>query len=168
MTIIAGLGNPGEKYENTRHNIGARIVRKLESLELENVILSGPKTFMNESGKGIRLLLKKHKVKTSDLWLIHDDIDLPMGKLKIVKGRGSAGHKGVESTIKELGKNDFIRFRIGIRPEGGKPKNFENFVLQKFNKTEENILKEVVEKTVKAVEFCLKEGSEKTMGEFNK
>lgn len=168
MIIVAGLGNPGEKYKNTRHNIGSRIIDELEFLELENVILAKPKTFMNESGKAIKLLLKKYKAKTSDLWVIHDDIDLPIGKIRIVKNRGSAGHKGVESTIKELGKNDFVRFRIGIQPQEGKPKNFENFVLQKFNKAEEKILKEIIEKTAKAVEFSLKEGLEKAMSEFNK
>lgn len=167
MILIAGLGNPGKKYEKTRHNIGTRVVDELESLNLKNVILSEPTTFMNESGKAIKKILKNHNLKTTDLVVIHDDIDLPIGKIRIVKNRGSAGHKGVESVIKELGTKSFIRFRMGILPATGKPKNPENFVLQKFNKEEEKIIGEVVKKTAAAVEMVLKDGLEKAMNEFN-
>ena len=168
MILIFGLGNPGEKYKNTRHNIGTRIIRELESLNLKNVVLVKPTTFMNESGKTVKALYAKYKIKdTRYVLVIHDDIDLPLGEIRIVKNRGAGGHKGVESIIKELKTKNFIRFRIGICPKTGKPKNPEKFVLQKFNKEEGKTLKEVIKKTAKALEFFLKEGLEKTMNRFN-
>jgi len=93
---------------------------------------------------------------------------LPLGKIRIVKNRGAAGHKGVESIIKELGTKNFIRFRIGICPKSGKPKNPENFVLQKFNKEEEKIVKEAIKKTAVAVMIFMEKGLEKAMNKYNK
>jgi len=201
MIIIVGLGNPGKKYKNTRHNIGFRIVdefagknnfpefklsKKFNSLISEGsfdgkkVIIAKPQTFMNESGKAVKGLTSEVKQTTSevkpDLVVIHDDIDLPIGKIRIVKNRGAAGHKGVESVTKEIGTRDFIRFRIGISPSQilqnktwvGKPKNAEKFVLQKIKKEEKEIIKEVVNKTVEAIESTLKEGLEKSMSGYNK
>jgi PTH1 family peptidyl-tRNA hydrolase len=214
MVLIVGLGNPGKKYQKTRHNIGFRVVdfffeknrdrsnfsnfkfeKKFPALisegkfDNEKIILAKPQTFMNESGKAVKSLIKnfsyfKLQINATaiiwSLWVVHDDIDIPLGKIKISIGRGSAGHKGVESIIKELGTlkeslqlatgqaKNFVRFRIGIQPESGKPKNVEKFVLQKFNKEEEKIVKEVIKKTVEAIEFSLKEGLEKAMSKFNK
>jgi peptidyl-tRNA hydrolase, PTH1 family len=148
MILIVGLGNPGPKYQNTRHNIGSRIIDELESLSLPNVILAKPATFMNESGKAVKRLTKNYKLKTGDLIVVHDDIDLALGTIKIAKNRGSAGHKGVESIIKELGTKDFNRIRIGICPGAGKPENVERFVLQNFTKQEEKTLKEVIKKII--------------------
>ncbi len=182
MLLIVGLGNPGKKYEKTRHNVGARVVDELRSsphfatarvideleiLDLKNVILAKPNTFMNESGKAVKPLIEKYKINPKDLIVIHDDIDLPLRKIRIVRNRGSAGHKGVESIIRELKTENFIRFRIGIQPQSGKPKNPENFVLQKFNKEEKKIVEEVIKKTAEAIELFLKEGLEKTMNKFN-
>ena len=167
MILIVGLGNPGKKYQDTRHNIGFGVIDKLQSLNLKKVILAKPKTFMNLSGKAVKSLIKKYKIPTANLWVIHDDIDLPLGKIRIVKNRGAAGHKGVESIIKELGTKNFVRFRIGIQPKFGKPKNPERFVLQKFNKEEEKIVKEVIKKTAEAIEMILKEKIEKAMSKFN-
>jgi peptidyl-tRNA hydrolase, PTH1 family len=146
MYLIFGLGNPGKKYEKTRHNIGVRIIESLESLSLENVILAKPSTFMNESGKAAKKLLKTSKLKTNNLILVHDDIDLPLGKIKVVKGRGSAGHKGVQSIIDNLGTKDFWRVRVGICPATGKPSSVDNFVIRNFTKGEEKILEEVIPK----------------------
>jgi peptidyl-tRNA hydrolase, PTH1 family len=151
MFLIIGLGNPGKKYENTRHNIGSRTIDELEALNLENVILAKPKTFMNESGKAAKALVQKYKIKPESLIIIHDDIDIPLGQIKIVKNRGSAGHKGVESIIKELRTKDFRRVRIGICPETGKPKTVENFVLQNLTKEEEKILEGVVKKATEEI-----------------
>ncbi len=167
MILVVGLGNPGKKYEKTRHNIGARLIDELKLLNLANVILEKPKTFMNESGKAIKKIIQNSKIKNQNLVVVHDDLDLPLEEIRIVKNRGSAGHKGVESIIKELKTENFIRFRIGIQPQSGKPKNPENFVLQKFNKEEEKIMKEVIQKTVEAIELFLKEGLEKTMTKYN-
>ena len=167
MLLIVGLGNPGRKYENTRHNIGSRVVTELKVLNLKNVISVKPTTFMNESGMAVKNLLRTYHLKPNNLIVVHDDIDLPIEKIRIVKNRGAAGHKGVESIIKELKIKDFIRFRIGIQSKTGKPKNPEKFVLEKFNKKEEKIVEEIIKKTVEAIEFFLKEGLEKSMSIYN-
>jgi len=148
--IIVGLGNPGKKYNNTRHNIGFEILdqiketdnfpdfklsKKFKALisEKDKIILVKPQTFMNLSGKSVKIIASFYKTK--DLIVIHDDIDLVIGKIKISRNKGSAGHKGIESIIKEIGK-DFTRIRIGIQPKKGKPADTESFVLKKFKKQE--------------------------------
>jgi len=168
MILIVGLGNPGKKYTKTRHNIGFRVIDQLQSLNLKKVILAKPKTFMNLSGKTVKLLIARYRLPVTNLWVIHDDIDIPLGKIRIVKNRGSGGHKGVESIIKELGTKNFVRFRIGICPKSGKPKNPENFVLQNFSRKEEESTKNAIKKTAEAVELFLKKGPEKAMNMFNK
>lgn len=169
MVLIVGLGNPGEKYEKTRHNIGARIVGELKPLNLEGVILAEPTTFMNESGRAVKSLTTKYKTLTTNLWVIHDDIDLPLGKIKIVKNRGSAGHKGVQSIIDTLGTKDFIRFRIGIKPTtyNSQLTTADKFVLKNFTKDEEKILKDAASKIIEAIQLSLKEGLEKAMNKYN-
>ena len=151
MILIVGLGNLGKKYQNTRHNIGFRVIDALTKTKRRGFMLAKPQTFMNNSGKAVKTLVKFYKIKPENLWIIHDDIDLPLGKIKIAKGRGSAGHKGVQSIINELKTKDFNRLRIGICPKTGKPKNVEKFVLQNFTKEEEKIEKEVVEETIQAI-----------------
>ena len=168
--IFTGLGNPGPKYKNTRHNIGFEIIdhfakennfpefklsKKFNSLVSENtlnnkrILLAKPQTFMNNSGKAVKSLTSFYK--SSEIIIIHDDIDLLLGVIKVIKNRGSAGHKGIESIIKELGNKDFTRIRIGIQPEKIKPKNTERFVLQKFSlKERKTITKESV-KTIKEI-----------------
>jgi len=168
MILIVGLGNSGKKYEKTRHNVGFRVVDKLRFLNLKKVILAKPKAFMNQSGKAVKLLVTRYQLPATSLWVVHDDIDLPLGKIRISKGRGAAGHKGVESIIKEINSKNFIRLRVGIQPKIHKPKNIEKFVLQKFNKDEEKIVKEVIKKSVEAVEILLREGLERAMNKFNK
>jgi len=192
MILIVGLGNPGKKYQKTRHNLGFRVIdefhkkrdvyffsnfkleKKIQAVisegkfNDEKIILANPQTFMNLSGKSVKSSVNFYKITRPGLVVIHDDIDLPLGKLRISKGRGAAGHKGVESIIKELKTKNFVRFRIGIQPKFGKPKNPEKFVLQKFNKEEEKIVKEVIKKTAEAIEFSLKTSLEKAMNRFNK
>lgn len=186
MIIIVGLGNPGKKYKNTRHNIGFQVVdefakknnfpefrlsKKFNALISENIfnnkkiIAAKPQTFMNQSGKAVKALINFYKTK--NLFVVHDDIDLPLGKIRIIKNREAAGHKGVESIIKEIGTKNFIRFRVGIQPKNLKPKNVEKFVLQKFSKEEGKIIKEVIKKTVGAIELTLKESLEKSMTKYN-
>jgi len=126
MIIIIGLGNPGEKLKKTRHNVGFMAIdefarknnfpdfnlqKKSISLisEKDRVFLVKPQTFMNDSGKAVKEILKNNSA--TNLVVVHDDIDLPVGKIKIVKDRGSAGHKGVESIIKNIGNENFIRSR---------------------------------------------------------
>lgn len=187
--ILAGLGNPGEKFKDTRHNIGFEIIdefkeknnfpdfklkKSFEALISEGefngkkIVLAKPQTFMNLSGKAIKKILKNLPAKEKEnLVVLHDDVDLALGEIKIAKNRGSGGHKGVESVIKEIGTEDFTRIRFGIIPNAKKPKNVEKFVLQKFSKEEEKILKEITEKAVEALEIILKEGPEKAMNKFN-
>ncbi len=167
MMVVVGLGNPGKKYKKTRHNAGSMAIDKLVPLNLEGVILAKPDTFMNESGKAIKSILKNHKLKIEDLIVIHDDIDLPLGKIRIVKNRGAGGHKGVGSIIKELGTENFTRIRIGICPPK-KPRNPEKFVLKKFKKKEEEVISQAINKISKIIDSYLKEGLEKTMNEFNR
>lgn len=169
MILIVGIGNPGKKFTNTRHNVGSRVVGELELLNFRNVVLSKPTTFMNESGKAVKKLTHDLRLITNDLWVIHDDLDLPLGEVRIVKNRSSAGHKGVQSIIDELKTKNFARFRIGIKPtaQNLRPATIDKFVLQKFNKEEEKIVKKVIKKTCQAVELALKEGLEKAMSKYN-
>ncbi len=192
MKIVVGLGNPGEKYKKTRHNIGFMVLDKLQetqgfsdwslkknfqaeisegTLNNERIILAKPQTFMNLSGKSVKSLIELcfQQEKIENLVVAHDDLDLPLGKIKIVKNRGPAGHKGVQSIIDKLGTKNFIRFRIGIKPQKieNKEQKTEKFVLQKFNKEEEKNIKDVIDKTCQAIEIAIKNGIEKAMTQFN-
>jgi PTH1 family peptidyl-tRNA hydrolase len=193
MKIIVGLGNPGKKFEKTRHNLGFMVLDRFarknkfpkfemrkeflamvseKKIEKEKIILAKPQTFMNNSGLAVKQILEKLRTSniehlTSNLWVIHDDLDIPFGKIKISFGRGSAGHKGVQSIIDEIGTKDFVRFRIGIRKEEEGIRKKE-FVLEKFNKNEEKVLKKVIEMACQAIEMAIKEGIEKAMQKFNK
>jgi len=175
MNIIIGLGNPGQKYVNTRHNVGFRAVDEIAAnfqfpifnsqsiynsqiskgqINDQTIILAKPQVFMNLSGISVKKLIKNLKIEIRNLVVVHDDIDLPVGQFKIQKGRGSAGHKGVQSIINELGTKDFWRIRIGVCPQRGKPKNVERFVLQEFTKQEKEIIKSLIgqiPKQIKAV-----------------
>ncbi len=176
MILIVGLGNPGKKYLNTWHNIGFlaidrfreinsfpdfKLSKKFNSLisegfiKKEKIILAKPQTFMNNSGNAIRVIIDFYKIKPVNFVVIHDDIDLLLGKIRISKNSGSAGHKGVESIINKLKTKNFNRIRIGIQPKKGKPKKVENFVLQEFNKSKEKIIKEIVEKTIEAIKSVI-------------
>ena len=192
MILIIGLGNPGKKYELSRHNLGFLVLDSFSRKNLfefksskkfkskiskgsfgrKRVILAKPQTFMNNSGKAVKLLTKSHRLDPKNLIIVHDDIDLPLGKLKIVKNRGAAGHKGVQSIINEMKTKNFVRFRLGINPIYKTMKQWNNetmkkFVLKKFTKKEKEVIKKVVENCVKALEITLKEGLEKAMNEFN-
>ncbi len=191
MILIVGLGNPGKKHEKTRHNIGFRAVDEIaanfqfpifnfqsifnaqiskKTFENQKIILAKPQTFMNLSGRTIKILNAKYKIQDTNLWVVHDDIDLPSGKIRISKGRGAAGHKGVESIIGELKTKNFIRFRVGIKPQKieNRKQKIEAFVLQRFSKDEEKIVKEVIKRIIEAIEMALKEGIEKAMSKYNK
>jgi PTH1 family peptidyl-tRNA hydrolase len=181
MNIIIGLGNPGSQYKNTRHNVGFLAVDKFAKInnfpdfqlqkksnalvsESENIILVKPQTFMNESGKAVQEIIRN--MQPENIIVIHDDIDLPIGKIKIIKERGSAGHKGVESIIENIGNENLIRIRIGI---GGENKTEAlKIVLKNFSADEQKIINEVISKTSEAINFLIKNGLEKAMNEFNK
>ena len=127
-------------------------------LSLAKVVLAKPQTFMNNSGKAVASLTRLSFSKLSlvkELVVIHDDIDIPLGKVKISKGSGSAGHKGVNSIMQSLGTKDFTRIRIGIQPTSGKPDNTENFVLQKLSEEELKTLNKVLEESSLVLESMI-------------
>src|SRR3989338_8777773 len=174
MKLIIGLGNPGDKYKKTRHNLGfltidelieahnlhqATYNKKFNALISKNVlngkkiILAKTQIYMNNSGRVVRFLIENLKLKIENLVVIHDDIDLPLGKIRIQKGRGSAGHKGVESIINALNTKDFTRIRIGIKSENKEQRteNSKKFVLQKFTASEEKVIRPVIKKAVQII-----------------
>ena len=182
MKKIIGLGNPGEKYKTTRHNVGRVILNNWQEKENllsfkknsklnalitkgDNFVLALPETFMNSSGISVKKIIKN----IENLWVVHDDIDLPFGTIRISKDKGSAGHNGVESIIKEIKTKDFVRFRVGIKPLSHfiSSENLASFVLKKFTKKELELLESISNKTIQILKFALKEGVEKAMNKFN-
>ena len=133
------------------------VIDQLGKEELGDFTLAKTDTFMNQSGKFIKSWIRLNypmielRRMYKNLMIIHDDIDIPIGQFKIQKGRGAAGHKGVQSIIDELDANDFWRIRVGICPKVGKPENVEKFVLQKFNKEELGILEKVISETASTI-----------------
>ena len=195
MHIIAGLGNPGEEYDGTRHNTGRIVLeyfrkkndfsgwrsdKKTRSLVSEGkigkekVMLVLPDGFMNNSGKSLAPLIKNKKA-AENLTVIYDDLDLPVGSIKISFDRGSGGHKGMESIIRALKTRAFIRIRVGISPAtpSGKLKKPHgekaviDFILKKFSPKEQEALKKVSKKAGEAVVSIVTDGRERAMGEFN-
>lgn len=200
MKLIVGLGNPGEKYIRTRHNVGFTIVDllfkdystpkegfkeekkfKADIAEIvwqpkkgvaEKVMLLKPQTFMNGSGLSVSLVSKFYKILPSDIWVVHDEVDLPLGGMKLRLGGSSAGHKGVESIIESLKTDKFWRFRIGIGSQKGKlpgkkVKPIDDFVLGKFIEGEMGKIRESTKKGVKALEEALEKGLERAANRFN-
>ena len=195
MFYIVGLGNPGEKYARTRHNVAwMALDSMLQAWGMPSLIpdtaVSGrttsgyvgdeevrvlyPDTFMNNSGAAVKKFVPKDASK--QLIVIHDDIDLPFGEIKIAHGRGSGGNNGVTSVINKLGTKDFIRVRIGIaptsfwtgkikRPSGGGP--LERFVLKEFSRKEAAQLPDVLATTQSATECIIKEGVAAAMNQYN-
>lgn len=194
MYIIAGLGNPGEEYEGTRHNAGRMIVhafaksKGVEDFKMDSkakalaAILPDkndkaklllPETFMNKSGNAVSYFVKTAGA-AKKLIVVHDDLDLPLGAIRIVFNRGSGGHKGVESVKRGIKTNEFIRLRVGISKEfrgrAKKPKGEKEilkFVLGKFDKKEQEVFKTVIKKSIAALNTIITDGIDKAMGEFN-
>jgi len=157
MKLIIGLGNPGSKYEKTRHNLGFMVIDFLignEEFDSKKVKLIKPQTFMNNSGQEVKKNADYYKIIPEDIVVIHDDLDLPLGEIKVQQGRSSAGHKGVQSVIDALGTNNFIRIRIGIRPEE-LTLDTEKFVLQKFTLEEQEIINQATKKAAQLVQAAL-------------
>lgn len=175
MKIIVGLGNPGTEYENTRHNAGRIVVENIkDKIEIPKIKFITPDTFMNNSGKAVVPFVKSKK-DLAELIVIYDDIDIPLGKIKISFNRSSGGHNGVESIIKHLKSQEFIRIRIGIcltTPTGKnkKPKGEDKvlkFLLGEFKKEELAELKKLSKKVTEAIEIIYNEGSQKAMSLYN-
>lgn len=195
MFYVVGLGNPGQKYKDTRHNIGWQVLdyvraesglpalmhEKQNSAEITTGTIAGmlvtviyPDTYMNNSGAAVVKFVKKSDA--DKLIVLHDDIDLPFGEIKVSKGRGHGGNNGIKSIIEKLDSKDFVRIRIGIaptsfwtgktkRPQGGGP--LERFVLKPFSKKEQKQLEEVSEKSYQALQEILSRGVESAMNKYN-
>ena len=154
MKLIVGLGNPGRKYKKTRHNVGFITIDELKKhVSKKDAILLKPQTYMNNSGKEVKAVTAKYKIPATDIIIIHDDIDLPFGTIRVSQDISSAGHKGVQSVINETGTQDFTRIRIGINPD--REVDTERFVLDKFTKHENKQLKQIIKEAVSKVKQLL-------------
>ena len=168
MKLIVGLGNPGKEYEGTRHNVGFIVLETLatsdrqsvtsiggkwegELVRAGDVLLLKPMTFMNKSGVSIKKVMQFYKIKPVDLWVIHDDLDVKLGKFKIQRGKGPKQHNGVLSVEKELGTKDFWRVRVGVENRQDRSITGEKYVLMRFNEKERQKLMKVVEEIVEEI-----------------
>lgn len=201
MKLIVGLGNPGDKYQNTRHNLGFAVVDELafsvqrsasswkndKKLKAEimqfnytldassyTLLLAKPQTYMNNSGMAVLTLNTYYKIHNTDLIIIHDDLDLPLGKIKIRLGGAAGGHHGVESIIKYLGTDKFIRVRIGIGnihalegEKGRKHFDAEKFVVDEFSSGEQTKVKKIIKESVEALKLILEKGLEIAQNQYN-
>jgi len=186
MKMIAGLGNPGYEYHLTPHNLGFMAVDRLareRGLELAHceaqaltartridgleVLLAKPQTYMNLSGMALARLAEKYRLEVSDLIVLVDDVDLPLGSLRI-RPRGSAGgHKGLKSVIGALDSGDFVRVRMGVRPE--QPiEDMVSYLLGRFREADLETVAEMLDQACEAVHVILREGSQEAMNRFNR
>lgn len=197
MKIIVGLGNPGEQYEKTRHNLGFlvldELLKKNEPLSKtfwdhdskdktatkkikignEDFLLVKPLTFMNNSGFAVSKVVNYYKVEPKDVTLIHDDLDLPLGKIRVRFGGGAGGHNGVDSVIEKMGDGKFLRIRLGI----GDPKRIENsefrvknvddYVLSAFAPNERSKVKSMIKEAIKTIDLISEHGIDKYMSKYN-
>lgn len=199
MKLIIGLGNPGDKYLGSRHNIGFEVVDKYaghianrewqmeekfkseiiktgyqQSAISHQLILAKPQTYMNKSGLAVVSLVNYFKIKPEDIIVVHDELDLLLGHIKVRIGGSDAGHHGIESIIKILGTDKFIRIRLGIGIEktlSGEHKkvffNAENFVMEPFKLKEKSEVKSLVKKAIKALDLILEKGVESAQNQYN-
>ena len=191
MKLIVGLGNPGKTYAHNRHNVGFQCLNyfaRLHSVHFnrrqcrarvgiskvkgEKLLLARPGTFVNLSGDSVACLVHKHNIPLSDLLVIYDDLDLPLGKIRLRHSGGSGGHKGMNSIISALGSEDFPRIRVGIgRPQAEEQSISEdaivNYVLSDFSPDEEATIKPVIARVSEAIDCFLTQGIEAAMSKFN-
>lgn len=193
MHLVVGLGNPGEKYKNSRHNAGFILLDgwvsgweydKYADAQISKtgeLVAAKPQTFMNNSGMTAASLVKKYSIASEHVIVIHDDIDLPFGKIKIASGSGHGGHNGVRGIIDRLGTNEFIRIKIGIAPTDGEGKAIKpkaglfqsqksavsNFVLKDFSKADLAALAALAPRVRDIINTIVHEGKEKAMNKFN-
>lgn len=186
MKIVLGLGNPGKRYERTRHNLGFLVLDRIAcargisvsekkhhsligdwQVEGERVLLVKPQTYMNRAGEAVQALFRYLPVSVGDLVVIHDDLDLPFGRIRIRQKGGAGGHRGMLSILEALGEESFFRVRVGIgRPPIGVDPT--DYVLQPFSPDEAALLEPIVARAADGVESLLREGSHRAMEKFNR
>jgi len=191
VKLIVGLGNPGKVYVQNRHNVGFRCLNyfaRLHSIRFdhrqcrariglgeiggEKLLLAKPRIFVNLSGRPVACLVRKHDIPLSDLLIIYDDLDLPLGRIRLRQSGGSGGHKGMTSIVSALGREDFPRIRLGIgRPQVEEQSISEdaivNYVLSDFSPQEEKVIKPVIATASEAIDCFLSQGIEAAMSKFN-
>lgn len=203
MKLIVGLGNPGEKYENTRHNLGylvvdhvlkdlgnadadwstnAKLKSNVATFTLQcadgrdgKLLLAKPQTYMNNSGMAVRLLADFYKVAPEDIWIVYDELDLPVGSMKIRFGGAAAGHHGVESIMEALDTDKFWRFRLGIGNSHDKAhavgrqhfRDAKEYVLDQFHSGEVGKVKDLIKHGSQAVQVAVEKGIETAMNRYN-
>ncbi|MDX9864187.1 MAG: aminoacyl-tRNA hydrolase [Anaerolineaceae bacterium] len=183
--LIVGLGNPGREYRDTRHNVGFMAVDRFCEMQgvrlgkvkfqaiigetrigVEKVILAKPQTFMNLSGNAVASVVRFYKIALENVLVVHDDLDLPFGTLRLRPGGGAGGQKGLQSTIDRLGTQQFPRMRIGIgRPSG--QMDAAAYVLQKFGSADQEELDMILRRAAEAIEIFVREGLDSAMNRFN-
>lgn len=183
MRVIVGLGNPGRQYAHTRHNVGFDVLdifakrRKVKILSRqchgfigsldhygEEILLVKPQTYMNESGQTVGQIMRKYHLEPSDIFVIYDDMDLPLGKIRIRLSGSSGGHKGMNSIIRHIHSNEFARMRIGI----GRGGEVVNHVLSRFNRKDRQEMDVTLEQAADALNMILEEGIEAAMNMYNR
>ncbi len=186
MKLIVGLGNPGQGYTNNRHNLGficlnhfarahgiqfdkkqAKARIGLGEVAGEKLVVARPQTYMNQSGQAVSLLVKKYSISLDDLVVIHDDLDLPPGKIRLRQGGSAGGHRGVESIIAELGSRDFLRIRVGIGRPPTEVEDIIDYVLSDFTPAERQILIQTIPTVSEAISCLLTAGITVAMNKYN-
>ncbi len=181
--LVVGLGNPGEKYEETRHNVGFMVADELgkrgsfsiqkvkyhalTSIGGQGALVMKPTTYMNLSGEAVGEAARFYKIPPDHVLVISDDVDLPLGKLRIRTNGSAGGHNGLKSIIQHLGSDQFPRLKVGV---GGKPHpdyDMADWVLSKFQGEDKKLIDETVKRAAEAVECLLKDGPQKAMNRFN-
>ena len=183
MLLLAGLGNPGAKYKNTPHNLGFDALdrlcsdfilnKKFQALIAKGIflgremLLAKPQTFMNLSGASIAAIANFYKIKPGDIWVFHDDIDLPLGKIRISQNASPAGHRGVENILGALGTKNFVRFRLGAKTPVLEKIPSEDFVLKKFSKADRTVVDKMISLAIEAGQTAAESGLPAAMNKYN-
>ena len=186
MKLVVGLGNPGRRYAHTRHNLGFRLLDRVadargirigddrcESLvgrgewERETLVLAKPQTYMNHSGLAAAALLRRFRVQGEDLVVVYDDLDLPLGRLRVRCGGSAGGHRGLASILQHVAERDFVRLRLGIgRPPEGV--DAVEYVLGRFSPEEQSALDEMLARAAEALETIILKGPVRAMEDYNR
>ena len=184
--LVVGLGNPGEEYAGTRHNIGFQVASRLAkrvraefdrkaadariaegTLGTARVAIARPGTFMNDSGHSVRRLLQRYRLEPARLVVVYDDVDLPLGKLRIRPSGGPGTHNGMRSVVAEVGSEGFARLRCGIAPADGERPPMIDHVLSRFEPEEREAAEQMVVRAAEALEVLVRDGIDRAMERFN-